>query len=291
MKTAKLEKSYRVDDGKHFRLKEFDSADTGHWDSVEEAKEQLQKDIKRMEELQDKLYAQDRWSVLLIFQAMDAAGKDGTIKHVMSGVNPEGCQVHSFKAPSQAELQHDFLWRTTQALPERGHIGIFNRSYYEEVLVVRVHPPVLESQLVPPSLITKDIWKERFEDINCFERHMGRNGTVVRKFFLHLSKKEQKRRFLSRLDEPEKHWKFSAADIQERECWDDYQEAYEDMIRHTASKQAPWYVVPADNKWFTHLVVAAAIVQTLEELDLCYPKVDGEKLKEIAAARRILSKN
>ena len=291
MKTAKLEKSYRVDDGKHFRLKEFDPADTGHWDSVEEAKEQLQKDIKRMEELQDKLYAQDRWSVLLIFQAMDAAGKDGTIKHVMSGVNPEGCQVHSFKAPSQAELQHDFLWRTTQALPERGHIGIFNRSYYEEVLVVRVHPPVLESQLVPPSLITKDIWKERFEDINCFERHMGRNGTVIRKFFLHLSKKEQKRRFLARLDEPEKHWKFSAADIQERECWGDYQEAYEDMIRHTASKQAPWYVVPADNKWFTHLVVAAAIVQTLEELDLCYPKVDGEKLKEIAAARRILLKN
>lgn len=291
MKTAKLEKSYRVDGGKHFRLKEFDPADTGHWDSVEEAKEQLQKDIKRMEELQDKLYAQDRWSVLLIFQAMDAAGKDGTIKHVMSGVNPEGCQVHSFKAPSQAELQHDFLWRTTQALPERGHIGIFNRSYYEEVLVVRVHPPVLESQLVPPSLITKDIWKERFEDINCFERHMGRNGTVIRKFFLHLSKKEQKRRFLARLDEPEKHWKFSAGDIQERACWDDYQEAYEDMIRHTASKQAPWYVVPADNKWFTHLVVAAAIVQTLEELDLCYPKVDGEKLKEIAAARRILSKN
>jgi len=291
MKTAKLEKSYRVDDGKHFRLKEFDPADTGRWDSVEEAKEQLQKDIKRMEELQDKLYAQDRWSVLLIFQAMDAAGKDGTIKHVMSGVNPEGCQVHSFKAPSQAEQQHDFLWRTTQALPERGHIGIFNRSYYEEVLVVRVHPPVLESQLVPPSLITKDIWKERFEDINCFERHMGRNGTVIRKFFLHLSKKEQKRRFLARLDEPEKHWKFSAADIQERECWDDYQEAYEDMIRHTASKQAPWYVVPADNKWFTHLVVAAAIVQTLEELDLYYPKVDGEKLKEIAAARRILSKN
>lgn len=291
MKTAKLEKSYRVDDGKHFRLKEFDSADTGHWDSVEEAKEQLQKDIKRMEELQDKLYAQDRWSVLLIFQAMDAAGKDGTIKHVMSGVNPEGCQVHSFKAPSQAELQHDFLWRTTQALPERGHIGIFNRSYYEEVLVVRVHPPVLASQLLPPSLITKDIWKERFEDINCFERHMGRNGTVVRKFFLHLSKKEQRRRFLARLDEPEKHWKFSAADIQERECWDDYQEAYEDMIRHTASKQAPWYVVPADNKWFTHLVVAAAIVQTLEELDLCYPKVNGEKLKEIAAARRVLLKN
>src|ERR1700734_99739 len=290
MKTAKLEKSYRVDDGKHFRLKEFDPADTGRWDSVEEAKEQLQKDIKRMVELQDKLYAQDRWSVLLIFQAMDAAGKDGTIKHVMSGVNPEGCQVHSFKAPSQAELQHDFLWRTTQALPERGHIGIFNRSYYEEVLVVRVHPPVLESQLVPPALITKDIWKERFEDINCFERHMGRNGTVIRKFFLHLSKKEQKRRFLARLDEPEKHWKFSAADIQERECWDDYQRAYEDMIRNTATKHAPWYVIPADNKGFAHLAVAAVVVETLEELNPSYPKVDAAKRKELEAARRLLAK-
>ena len=268
MKTAKLANSYRVDDGKHFRLKDIDPADTGHWRSVEEAKEQLQKDIARMAELQAMLYAQDRWALLLIFQAMDAAGKDGTIKHVMSGVNPEGCQVHSFKAPSARELQHDFLWRTTWDLPERGHIGIFNRSYYEEVLVVRVHPPVLESELVPPSLITKEIWEERFEDIHSFERHMARNGTVIRKFFLHLSKKEQKQRFLARLDEPEKHWKFSEADIHERECWDDYQEAYEDMIRHTASKQAPWYVVPADNKWFTHLVVAAAIVQTLEELDL-----------------------
>jgi PPK2 family polyphosphate:nucleotide phosphotransferase len=290
MKTAKLANSYRVDDGKHFRLKDIDPADTGHWHSVEEAKEQLQKDIARMAELQAMLYAQDRWALLLIFQAMDAAGKDGTIKHVMSGVNPEGCQVHSFKAPSARELQHDFLWRTTWDLPERGHIGIFNRSYYEEVLVVRVHPPVLESELVPPSLITKDIWEERFEDIHSFERHMARNGTVIRKFFLHLSKKEQKQRFLARLDEPEKHWKFSEADIHERECWDDYQEAYEDMIRHTASKHAPWYVVPADNKWFTHLVVAAAIVETLEELDLSYPKVDAAKLKEIAAARRTLSK-
>jgi PPK2 family polyphosphate:nucleotide phosphotransferase len=290
MKTAKLEKSYRVDDGKHFRLKDFDPADTGHWDSVEEAKEHVQKDIARMAELQSMLYAQDRWSVLLIFQAMDAAGKDGTIKHVMSGVNPEGCQVHSFKAPSQTELQHDFLWRTTNYLPERGQIGIFNRSYYEEVLVVRVHPPVLKSQLIPSSLITKDIWKERFEDIDCFERHMTRNGTVVRKFFLHLSKKEQKKRFLARLDEPEKHWKFSDADIHERENWDDYQEAYEDMIRHTASKAAPWYVVPADNKWFTHLVVAAAIVETLEGLDLSYPKVDAAKLKAIAAGRRVLLK-
>ena len=290
MKTAKLAKSYRIDDGKHFRLKDFDPAGTAHWNSVDEAKDQLQKDIARMEELQAMLYAQGRWSLLLIFQAMDAAGKDGTIKHVMSGVNPEGCQVHSFKAPSPTELQHDFLWRTTEALPERGHIGIFNRSYYEEVLVVRVHPKVLEGQLVPPQLIGKDIWKERFEDIHSFERHMARNGTVIRKFFLNLSKKEQKKRFLARLDEPEKHWKFSEADIHEREYWDDYQDAYEDMIRHTASKHAPWYVVPADNKWFTHLVVAAAIVETLEELGLSYPKVDAAKLKEIAAARRTLSR-
>jgi PPK2 family polyphosphate:nucleotide phosphotransferase len=290
MKTAKLAKSYRINDGKHFQLKDYDPADTAQWRSAEQAKEQLQKDIERMEELQAMLYAQGRWAVLLIFQAMDAAGKDGTIKHVLSGVNPEGCQVTSFKAPSDTELQHDFLWRTTRQLPERGHIGIFNRSYYEEVLVVRVHPPVLESQKVPPSLVTKDIWKERFEDIHCFERHMARNGTVIRKFFLHLSKKEQKRRFLARLDEPEKHWKFSDADIRERKCWDDYQEAYEEMIRHTASKHAPWYVVPADNKWFTHLVVAAAIVETLEELNLSYPKVDAAKLKEIQAARRMLSK-
>ena len=290
MKTAKLAKSYRVEDGKHFRLKDVDPADTGQWDSVEEAKEQLEKDIARMEDLQAKLYAQGQWSVLLVFQAMDAAGKDGTIKHVMSGVNPEGCQVHSFKAPSDTELQHDFLWRTTNNLPERGHIGIFNRSYYEEVLVVRVHPEVLKGEKIPSSLISDDIWKERFEDINCFERHMARNGTVIRKFFLHLSKKEQKRRFLARLDAPEKNWKFSEADIHERECWDDYQEAYEEMICHTASKHAPWYVVPADNKWFTHLVVSAAIVETLDELDLSYPEVDSAKRKEIAAARRILSK-
>jgi PPK2 family polyphosphate:nucleotide phosphotransferase len=289
MKTGKLAKSYRIDDGKHFRLKDVDPADTGHWRSVDEAKDQLQKDIARMEELQSMLYAQDRWSLLLIFQALDAAGKDGTIKHVMSGVNPEGCQVHSFKAPSETELQHDFLWRTTRHLPERGHIGIFNRSYYEEVLVVRVHPKVLEGELLPPSLVTKDIWKERFEDIHAFERHMARNGTVIRKFFLHLSKKEQKKRFLARLDEPEKHWKFSEGDIHEREYWDDYQETFQDMIRHTASKHAPWYVVPADNKWFTHLVVAAAIVETLQELNLCYPKVDAAKRKEIAAASKLLS--
>jgi PPK2 family polyphosphate:nucleotide phosphotransferase len=291
MKTAKLAKTYRINDGKHFRLKDFDPADTGHLQSVEQAQEHLQKDIARMAELQAKLYAQDCWALLLIFQALDAAGKDGTIKHVLSGVNPEGCQVYSFKTPSEAELQHDFLWRTTQHLPERGHIGIFNRSYYEEVLVVRVHPKVLEGEKLPPSLVTKNIWEERFEDIRSFERHMARNGTVIRKFFLQLSKKEQKRRFLARLEEPEKNWKFSAADIHEREYWDDYQEAYEDMIRNTATKHAPWYIIPADNKWFTHLAVSAAIVETLEELDLSYPKVDAAKRKELQAARRLLVKN
>jgi PPK2 family polyphosphate:nucleotide phosphotransferase len=290
MKNATLASSYRVNDGKHFRMKDFDPADTGHWHSEDRAQEHLQKDIARMADLQAKLYAQDCWSVLLIFQAMDAAGKDGTIKHVMSGVNPEGCQVSSFKVPSATELQHDYLWRTTELLPERGHIGIFNRSYYEEVLVVRVHPKVLESAKLPPSLLTKDVWEERFEDIRCFERHMARNGTVIRKFFLHLSKKEQKRRFLARLDEPEKNWKFSAADVHEREYWDDYQKAYEDMIRHTATKHAPWYVVPSDNKWFTHLVVSAVIVETLEGLGVSFPKVDAAKRKELQAARQILEK-
>ncbi len=290
MKTSKLAKSYRIEDGKHFRLKDFDPADTAHWKSEDEAKEHLQKDIERMEDLQDKLYAQDCWSLLLIFQAMDAAGKDGTIKHVMSGVNPEGVQVTSFKAPSATELQHDYLWRTTQHLPERGHIGIFNRSYYEEVLVVKVHPKVLDAEKLPPSLLTKDIWDERYEDIRCFERHMARNGTVIRKFFLHLSKKEQKKRFLSRLDEPQKNWKFSAADVEERGYWDDYQKAYEEMIAATASKHAPWYVIPADNKWFTHLAVSAAIVETLEELDLAYPKVEAAQKKELEAARRKLMK-
>ncbi|HTU40431.1 MAG TPA: polyphosphate kinase 2 family protein [Candidatus Aquilonibacter sp.] len=290
MKPFKLAKSYRIDDGKHFRLKDFDPADTGDFKSKEEADEQLQKDIERMEDLQDKLYAQDNWAVLLIFQALDAAGKDGTIKHVMSGVNPEGCQVHSFKRPSETELQHDFLWRTTRQLPERGHIGIFNRSYYEEVLVVRVHSEALKNEKLPSSLVTKHIWEERFEDIHGFERHLWRNGTVIRKFFLHLSKKEQKKRFLARLEEPEKNWKFSAADIHEREYWDDYQTAFEDMIRATAAKHAPWYVVPADNKWFTHLVVASAIVETLEGLDLSYPKVDAAKRKEIQAAKKALLK-
>jgi PPK2 family polyphosphate:nucleotide phosphotransferase len=290
MKTTKLAKSYRIDNGKHFRLKDFNPADTGHWKSPDDAKEHVQKDIERMRKLQDMLYAQDCWSLLLIFQALDAAGKDGTINHVMSGVNPEGVEVSSFKAPSTTELQHDFLWRTTQHLPERGHIGIFNRSYYEEVLIVRVHPKVLEGEQLPASLVTKNIWEERFEDIRSFERHMARNGTVIRKFFLHLSKKEQKQRFLARLDEPEKNWKFSAADVHERQYWDDYQNAFEDMIRNTSTKHAPWYVIPADNKWFTHLAVAAVVVETLEELNLAYPKVDAAKRKELEAARRLLAK-
>ncbi len=290
MKTAKLAKSYRMEDGANLCLKDFDTADTANFKSKEEAEEKLQKDIARMADLQDKLYAQDQWSLLLIFQALDAAGKDGTIKHVMSGVNPEGCQVHSFKVPSETELQHDFLWRTTVQLPERGHIGIFNRSYYEEVLVVRVHADALKNEKLPASLVTKKIWDERFEDINTFERHLARNGTVIRKFFLYLSKKEQKRRFLERLDEPEKNWKFSASDIHEREYWDDYQKAYEEMIRNTATKHAPWYIVPADHKWFTHLVVASAIVETLDELGVSYPKVDASKRKEIKEASKELLK-
>jgi len=288
MKTAKLAKSYRVEDGKHFRLDDFNPADTGHWHSKEDAAQALQDDIARMTELQNKLYAQGSWALLLIFQAMDAAGKDGVIKHVMSGVNPQGCQVFSFKAPSQEDLQHDFLWRTTRDLPERGRIGIFNRSYYEELLVVRVHPEILKNEKIPPSLVTKNIWEQRFEDIRSLERHLARNGTVIRKFFLHLSKKEQKQRFLARLEEPQKNWKFSAADIHEREYWDDYRKAYEEMIQNTASKHAPWYVVPADNKWFAHLTVAAVIVQTLEELDLSYPEMDAAKRKELAAARKAL---
>jgi PPK2 family polyphosphate:nucleotide phosphotransferase len=288
MKTGKLAHTFRIERGKRFRLKDFDPADTGHWKSKEHAEETLQKEILRTAELQDKLYAQDNWALLLIFQAMDAAGKDGAIKHVMSGVNPQGCQVYSFKAPSERELQHDFLWRTTCDLPERGHIGIFNRSYYEEVLVVRVHPEILKGQKMPPSLVGKKIWDERFEDIRCFERHMVRSGTAIRKFFLHVSKKEQKKRFLERLDEPEKNWKFSAGDVRERACWDDYQDAYERMIENTATEHAPWYVVPADNKWFTRLVISTVIVDTLESLGLKYPKVDDAKRKELQAAKKQL---
>jgi PPK2 family polyphosphate:nucleotide phosphotransferase len=285
---AKLVKPYRVDDGKKFRLKDFDPSDTGHLHSKDHAESLLQRGIVEMAELQDRLYAQDRWAVLLIFQAMDAAGKDGAIKHVMSGINPQGCQVYSFKAPSVEELNHDPLWRCVVRLPERGHIGIFNRSYYEEVLVVRVHPELLKNERLPDSVVGKNIWSHRFQGINNFEGYLNRNGLVVRKFFLHLSKKEQKRRFLARLEEPEKNWKFSASDVRERQFWDDYTNAYEDMIAHTATQQAPWYVVPADNKWFTRTVVAAAIVETLQELKVQYPKVDAEQRKALRAAKAAL---
>jgi PPK2 family polyphosphate:nucleotide phosphotransferase len=250
----------------------------------------LAQGVEWLAEEQDKLYAQDRWSVLLVFQAMDAAGKDGTIKHVMSGVNPQGCQVYSFKQPSAEELDHNFLWRYHNRLPERGRIGIFNRSYYEEVLVVRVHEEILRRQKMPPALVGKRIWDERLEDIAAFERYLARNGTVILKFFLHVSRKEQKKRFMERLDQPEKNWKFSPADVAERQYWNDYMEAFEDAIRATATKHAPWFVVPADNKWFTRLVVAAAIVEALEKLGLDYPKVDAAQRKALAAARAALVK-
>ena len=290
IKTArKLAKPFRVtDDG--FRLKDIDPDDTLQFTSEDKprAKEALAMGIDLLAELQDMLYAQDRWAVLLIFQAMDAAGKDGAIKHVMSGINPQGCQVFSFKAPSAEDLDHDFMWRCLRHLPERGRIGIFNRSYYEETLVVRVHRELLEKQKLPPELVTKDIWKERFQDIRSFERYLTRNGVVIRKFFLNVSNKEQKKRFLERIQEPEKNWKFSANDAKEREHWDDYMEAYEDMIQNTATKEAPWYVVPADNKWFTRVVVAAAVIEALSSLDLHYPKVSKGKLKELALAKKAL---
>ena len=281
---------YRVDRGHGFRLRDFNPADTAKL--VEGMKsgaaELLQHSTRQLAELQDKLYAQDRWALLLIFQAMDAAGKDGTIKHVMSGVNPQGCQVYSFKSPSSEELNHDFLWRTSRALPERGHIGIFNRSYYEEVLVVRVHPPFLDAQRLPKVCVDKNIWRDRFSDIVAFERYATRNGIAICKFFLNVSKAEQKRRFLSRLDEPEKNWKFSAADVAERACWEQYQAAYEDMIRNTATKFAPWFVVPADNKWFTRLVVSSVVVNALKTMKLAYPEIGDEQRRALAAARRKL---
>ena len=269
-------------------MKDFDPADTGGIRSKERAAAALQKSLEQLADLQDKLYAQDQWAVLLIFQGIDASGKDGVIKHVMAGVNPMGCQAYSFKAPSSEEQQHDYLWRTMQRIPERRRIGIFNRSYYEEVLIVRVHPDLLNNEKIPPSLITKKIWEERCQDMCSFERYLTRNGIVVRKFFLNLSKKEQAKRFLARLDEPEKNWKFSAADIHEREYWSDYMDAYEDMIRNTATPAAPWYVVPADNKWFTRLVIASAIIDTLERLNLRYPKVDVSRRKELEEARKFL---
>jgi PPK2 family polyphosphate:nucleotide phosphotransferase len=288
-----LANPFRVSAGADFRLKDFDPADTLDLTSADRprAKEALAMGIAALARLQDMLYAQERWAVLLIFQGMDAAGKDSAIKHVMSGVNPQGCQVYSFKPPIGEELYHDYLWRCMQRLPGRGRIGIFNRSYYEETLVVRVHPELLEKQKLPPELITTDIWKERYQDIRSFERYLTRNGTVIRKFFLNVSKKEQKKRFLERLQEPEKNWKFSVEDTKEREFWNDYIEYYENAIRHTAAKDAPWYVVPADNKWFTRVVVAAAIIDAMASLDLKYPKVSEEKLKELSAAKRALLAN
>ena len=289
MKPSEYAKRFRVTDGPNFRMKDFDPAETLGLKSKEHAQETLEHGIARLCDLQEKLYAQDRWAILVVLQAMDAAGKDSTIKHVMSGLNPQGCSVSSFKEPSTEELNHDFLWRAAHALHERGRIGIFNRSYYEEVLVVRVHPEILSRERLPADLVSGKIWQERFEDIKAFERYLGRNGIVVLKFFLNVSKKEQKRRFLERLDQPEKNWKFSASDVLERQHWDEYMGAYEDMIRNTSTKRAPWYVVPADHKWFTRVVVAEALVHALNKLDLSFPQVDAEKRKDLKKARTILN--
>jgi PPK2 family polyphosphate:nucleotide phosphotransferase len=287
-KTSKFVKGYCVEHGKDFRLKDIDPADTQNLNLKEEAKDFLEKGVARLSDLQQTLYAQDQWAVLVILQGMDGAGKDSVIRHVMSGVNPQGCEVYSFKQPSQEDLSHDFLWRTSKLLPQRGRIGIFNRSYYEEVLVVRVHPELLGKEQIPNAIEKKKIWKERFEDINSFESYLNRNGVLVRKFFLHLSKEEQRNRFLSRLDEPDKNWKFSEADVKEREHWEDYMEAYEDMICHTATPYAPWFVVPADHKWFTRMVVSSVIIDALESLHLAFPRVDEAKRKELDAARELL---
>jgi len=292
MKKARtLVKPFRVTDGKGFRIDDFDPDETLEFGSEDKprAKEVLAASVEMLAAMQDKLYAQDRWAVLLIFQALDSAGKDSAIKHVMSGVNPQSCQVYSFKAPSVEELDHDFLWRCAKNLPNRGHIGIFNRSYYEETLVVRVHPELLKKEKLPPKLVTGQIWKQRFEDIRNFEQYLTRNGVVIRKFFLHLSKKEQKKRFLERIENPDKNWKFSAQDIVEREHWDDYMAAYEEMIQRTATKDAPWYIVPADHKWFTRVIVSAAIIETLDSLGLQYPKVSKAQLKELETAKRALT--
>jgi PPK2 family polyphosphate:nucleotide phosphotransferase len=289
MNSAKLVKRYRVADLEKFRLADVSPDDRGGLGLDKEgAQDLLVKDIRRLSELQERLYAEHRWSLLVIFQAMDAAGKDSVIKHVMSGINPQGCVVTAFKAPSAEELDHDFLWRAARALPERGRIGIFNRSYYEEVLVVRVHREILEAQKLPPKLVTNRIWQERFKDIRAFERHLARNGTVVLKFFLHVSKEEQKQRFLARLDDPAKRWKFSMSDIEDRKLWDRYLTAYEEMVRHTGTAHSPWHVVPADHKWFTHLVVAATMIAALERLDLKFPGVKGKARKEMKRVRKAL---
>src|SRR5262245_26836169 len=289
IKFGKFVSRYCVNEAEKFRLADYDPGDTGGLDiDKKDAKDLLAEGIARLSELQERLYAQDRWALLAIFQAMDAAGKDGAIKHVMSGINPQGCEVHSFKRPSDEEYDHDFLWRSFRRLPERGRIGIFNRSYYEEVLVVRVHPEALAREKIPDELVGDDIWSQRFKDIRAIERYLTRNGTRILKFYLHLSKAEQKRRFLERLDTPAKHWKFSVSDLPERKLWDKYMVAYEDMIRNTSTPDAPWYVVPADNKWFSQLAIAATIVDKLESLDLQFPKVDRPALAEMEKVRKAL---
>jgi PPK2 family polyphosphate:nucleotide phosphotransferase len=289
MKLAKMINRFRIDKPDKFRLSDYDPADTCGLDIEKaEAKAMLVDGVERLAALQEKLYAQDQWSVLAVFQAMDAAGKDSAIKHVMSGVNPQGCQVHAFKQPSHEELDHDFLWRIAKALPERGRIGIFNRSHYEEVLVARVHPEILERQNLPKDLLGKDVWDERYRSIRHFEGHLARNGTLILKFFLHVSKEEQRRRFMARLDEPAKRWKFEMGDVAERKLWDKYMHAYEDAIRHTSREEARWYVVPADNKWFARLVIAEAMVEAIEGLKLEFPKVQGKALKELEHVRGAL---
>ena len=285
---ARLAEPFRITDGEKFRLQDYDPASTNGVKSKRHAQNILDRRVGLLSHMQEKLYAQDRWALLVILQALDAAGKDGVIKHVMSGVNPQGCEVFSFKSPSNEELNHDYLWRIHTRIPERGRIGIFNRSYYEDVLAVRVHREFLKAEKLPGRLLTDRIWEDRFEDIRAFERYLTRNGVVIRKFFLHVSKKEQEKRFLERLEDPNKNWKFSMADIQERGFWKDYQQAYEEMIQKTATKHSPWYVVPADNKWFTRLVVASAIIETLHGLDLAFPAVDKAKKKELKAARESL---
>jgi len=289
-RSKSIAEPYRVTDGKNFRLKDVDPSDTQGLKSEDKprAKEALRVGVEALAGLQDMLYAQDRWSLLVIFQAMDAAGKDGAIKHVMSGINPQGCQVFSFKSPSAEELDHDFMWRCLKQLPERGRIGIFNRSYYEETTAVRIHPEFLASQKLPSELVKKDIWDERFRDIRNFEKYLSCNGVVVRKFFLHVSKGEQKKRFLERLDNPAKNWKFSSNDANERKYWKDYMKVYEETIRNTATDYAPWYVIPADNKWFTRLAVAAAVITTLASLNLAYPTISKDKVKELESARQAL---
>jgi len=285
---ARLAEAYRVAKGERFRLKDYDTSNIGEVKNKEQSEKIIENRAGLLSSLQEKLYAQDRWALLLVLQGMDAAGKDGVIKHVMSGVNPQGCNVHAFKAPSIEELNHDYLWRAHRCVPERGMIGIFNRSYYEEVLVVRVHPTLLQAEKLPDPLITKHIWEQRYEDINAIEHYLTHNGVVIRKFFLHISKKEQKKRFLERLEDSKKNWKFSMADAKERGYWNDYQEAYEEMIQNTAAKHSPWYIVPADNKWYTQLIVASAIITTLEELDLSFPDVDKEKKEELERVRESL---